>query len=147
MEPENDDQPITDSEDKKTKKGLECIAKRKALRNNFCALLRQAFLAESATFLLSRFSLPTSLSCPFLPASSCPPMPALSFPPVLLLSCPPISDLLSSPMLVSSRPLVPALSSSLVPASSSLFILASSSGSVLGPAPTYLISSALRTSK
>ena len=147
IEPGNDDQPITDSEDEKTRKGLKHTTKRQARRDNLCNLLRQALLAESATFLLSRSPLLTSLSCSPLPTLSCFPIPALSFPLVLALSCPPISDLLSFPMLILSRRLVPALSSSFVLVSSSPSILALSSVFVLGPTPTHLIFSALRTSK
>ena len=40
IEPENDGQPITDSEDEKIRKGLERAAKRKAQRDNLYVLVR-----------------------------------------------------------------------------------------------------------
>lgn len=122
---ENNAQPITKSEDNETRKGLEYIAKRKVQRDHLRAPV-QAFAACSTAF---------SSSCPESPALllSCPPVPALS------LSHLPMSTLSSTP--------VPALSTTLV--STLLFppILALSSCSMLGLAPTHLISSTLRTFK
>ena len=40
IEPEDDGQPITDSEDEKMRKGLKRTAKRKAWRNNLYASIR-----------------------------------------------------------------------------------------------------------
>ena len=160
IELEDNSQPITDSEDEKVRKSLECAAKKKTQRNNFCASVRQAFAAGSATPLLSG---PALLSCLLVPAlSSRPrlptpllsysPMPTLSShflmpvllscpgSPTLLLSCLHMPALLSPPVLASSFcPPMPALSSPSMSALAFCF--------VLGPTPTQLISSTLRTFK
>ena len=151
IEPEDDGQPITDSEDEKVRKRLKRATKRKSRRNNLCVLVRQALVAGSVTLLLSVSAL---LSCFPVPALlSCPESPTLS------LSCLPIptlSSCLELPTQLSFCPLMPAplscltmpiLSSHLMPALSFLSVLASAFCSTLGPALIWLISSALKIFK
>lgn len=163
IEPKVDGQPIIDSEDEKAKKELERVAKRKAQRNNLCVPISQTlatgFVAPLSSHppgpaLSSHLRSPTPLSS-HLPRSpiplSRPPMPTLSscflvptlmsclFVPALS-SCSPIPASLSPPLpVLSSSPPVPALLSFSVPALLSY--------SMLGPAPTCFISSALKTFK
>ncbi len=53
IELEIDGQPITNSEDEKTKKALECATKEKARRNNLYALIWQVVATDPAAPLLS----------------------------------------------------------------------------------------------
>lgn len=153
--PEDDSQPIMDSKDKKTRKWLEHVTKKKARRNNLYAFMWQVLATSSATPLLSRSLMLALSSCPGSPTPllACPlgsltPLsyffvPTLLFRPAMpaLLFHPPIPTLFSPhlmPTLLFSLP-VPALLSPLGPVSLSHF--------VLGPTPTRLIFSALRTFK
>ena len=131
IELEDDNQLITDFEDEKARKGLECTVKGKAQRNNLYALVWQAFAATSTAPLTSRSPLLALLSRPPMPILSSLPVPTSSHSPVPASSSPPVS--------ASSSPSILALSSS--------FVLALSSRSVLSPTPTDLTSSALRTFK
>ena len=128
IQPEDKDQPITDTEDEKARKRLEHAAKKKAWRNNLCIPVRQALSASSAALLLSR-SLISALSSYSLvrALSSCPMPTSSSF------SLPTWSSLFVSALL---SPLVPALSFFSIPATLS--------GFVLGLAPTHLTSSAFK---
>lgn len=135
IEPEDENQPITDSEDKIVRKELECAAKKKIQRDILCVPVRQAlnsgFTAPSLSdlTLLSCFLMPTKSSYPGLPTLllSCLFIPTLLFcprSPTLLLSCLSIPALLFYPLVpASSSPLMSilltfpmlALSSFLVP--------------------------------
>ncbi len=131
-EPESNIGPITDSEDEKTRKVSERAAKRKARRDNLNAPMRKALAAGSAAFLLSCPPMPGLLSGPLIPSSSSGPL---------------VPGLLSLPMPTPSSPPMPAPLSLPMPALSSPPMLALSSRSVLGPTPTRLTSSALKTFK
>ena len=50
IEPKDDGQPITNPKDENVRKKLECAAKKKARRNNLCALVWQALAASFAAF-------------------------------------------------------------------------------------------------
>ncbi len=116
------------------------VAKKKARRNNFCALVWKALAADSAAPSLSRPFVPDLSSGPPVPGlSSDPPVPDSSSPPRPAPSSPPVHAPLSPPVPAPLSPPLPAPSSPPVPASLSR--------SVLGPAPTQLTSSALRTFK
>lgn len=105
-----------------------------------CPLMSTLFCLPVPT--LSRLSIPALLSTPIAGLLS-PSVPAL----LSLLS--PVSDLLSlfMPVLLSFPPLVASFLSLSIPALSSLCMPTFLSCSVPGPAPTYLISSALRILK
>ncbi len=150
-EPEDNIQPITDSENKKARKGSEHAAMRKARRDNLGAPVWKALATGSATLssprppmpaLSSRSPISGLSSRPPAPGSlSCLPLPSLSSRLLMpgLSSSPPVPGLLSLPIPASLSPPVPAPLSPPVPALSSR--------SMLGPAPTCLTSSTLRTFK
>ena len=133
------------------RKELERVIKRKVRRNNLYSSIWQALTAGSTALLLTCpallfcFLMPNLLSCLGLPTLllSHFPMPALSSHPGL----PTLSSSCSFVPALLFRFLVPALSSSIVLALLSPPLLASVSRSVLGSAPTWLTSSALKTFK
>ena len=157
---EDNGQLITDSENEKVRKRLECVAKRKARRNNLRAFVRQALAIGSVTPLLSSPALSSRFFVPALLFCLGSPTPLLSYLPMFaslsclelptpLLSCPLMPASLSRPLMSAllSCPPIPALLSLLVPALLFLPMPASASHSMLGSVPTRLISSALRIFK
>ena len=70
IKPEDNDQPITDFKDKKIKKKLKCVAKRKTQYNTLCISIWQTLAAGSTAFLLSGLALLSCFPVPLL--SSCP---------------------------------------------------------------------------
>lgn len=137
IKPEDNGQLITNSEDKKMRKGLEYTAKRKVRRNNLHILVRQALATSFAAPLLSSSTLLSYLSVPAL--SSCPRLP------IPLLSCPLVLTLLSYPLMLAllSCLFILALSSFLVLILLFLLVPTLTSHSVLGPALTWHTFSAL----
>ena len=98
IEPEDDNQPIKDSDNAKERKRLKCASKQKKWRNNL-----QAPILQALAHFLSCFSMPALLSQPLIPALSQRPVSVLFYCSVSVSSCLPVPIL--------SRSLVLALSS------------------------------------
>lgn len=156
IEPEdNNNQLITDSEDEKVRKRLECATKRKVRRDNICASIWQTDLTTDFAAFLSSYSpiiaLLSYLSIVALLFYSPSSMATLlSYSPLsTLLSCFSIPVLLSYPPMpvLLSYLLILALLSPPILTSLTLFIPALLSHSVLGLDLTYLIFLALRIFK